>query len=259
VAYRIVRPDGEVRHLRTALAVAERRDGKPYRLVGFVEDLTECERARRVQAAQSAFARATSGWRSFEHDGHGLLTGLAVALDCRAAILWLPFKREMAARLVWRDSTAHAAILDSVRPGSRLRRDDGHVWRAWSSRGPASAPTAVAIPAVCREEGLALLELRSGGPFDASEPLMHCFRQLGDELGRVLDEHRDDLDMPAVTRRELEVLQLAATGYSAREIAEYLVIGNSTVTTHFENLYPKLGVSDRAAAVAAALRLGLID
>jgi two-component system nitrate/nitrite response regulator NarL len=44
-----------------------------------------------------------------------------------------------------------------------------------------------------------------------------------------------------------------------REIAERLVVSPATVKTHFTNLYPKLGVSDRAAAVAATLRLGLID
>ena len=64
---------------------------------------------------------------------------------------------------------------------------------------------------------------------------------------------------PQLTRRELEVLQLASHGLTACEIAEHLVISAGTVKTHLHNIYPKLRVTDKAAAVAAALRHGLID
>ena len=62
-----------------------------------------------------------------------------------------------------------------------------------------------------------------------------------------------------LTPRELEVLRLAAMGNSAPDMAAQLVIGESTVKTHLANIYAKLGVSDRAAAVATAIRIGLID
>jgi DNA-binding CsgD family transcriptional regulator len=62
-----------------------------------------------------------------------------------------------------------------------------------------------------------------------------------------------------LTPRELEVLRLSAMGNSAGAMAAQLVIGESTVKTHLANLYAKLGVSDRAAAVAIAFRMGLID
>jgi DNA-binding NarL/FixJ family response regulator len=63
----------------------------------------------------------------------------------------------------------------------------------------------------------------------------------------------------AVTPREIEVLELAAEGHGARQIAAELVISPATVRTHFEHIYTKLGVRDRAAAVAKAMRLGLIS
>jgi ATP/maltotriose-dependent transcriptional regulator MalT len=62
-----------------------------------------------------------------------------------------------------------------------------------------------------------------------------------------------------LTPREIEVLRLAAAGLSARKIGERLVVGHATVRTHLENIYSKLGVSDRASAVATAMRMGLID
>jgi DNA-binding CsgD family transcriptional regulator len=62
-----------------------------------------------------------------------------------------------------------------------------------------------------------------------------------------------------LTQRELEILQLAADGLSTRKIAELLVVSPTTVKTHFDHLYAKFGVHDRAAAVAEGLRRGDID
>ena len=64
---------------------------------------------------------------------------------------------------------------------------------------------------------------------------------------------------PTLSRREREVLQRAATGLSAPEIARELSISTATVKTHLRNLYEKLGVSERAAAVAEAMRRGLLE
>lgn len=61
-----------------------------------------------------------------------------------------------------------------------------------------------------------------------------------------------------LTPRELEVLDLAAAGCNGPMIAAQLVVSAATVRTHFEHIYEKLDVRDRAAAVAKAMRLGLI-
>jgi two-component system, NarL family, nitrate/nitrite response regulator NarL len=66
-------------------------------------------------------------------------------------------------------------------------------------------------------------------------------------------------DRPALTQREQEILKLIATGKSLPEIAKELYLGVTTVKTHVQHLYEKLGVSDRAAAVASAMRRGLIE
>lgn len=62
----------------------------------------------------------------------------------------------------------------------------------------------------------------------------------------------------ALTPRELEVLDLAAAGCNGPMIAARLVLSAATVRTHFEHIYEKLEVRDRAAAVAKAMRMGLI-
>ena len=64
---------------------------------------------------------------------------------------------------------------------------------------------------------------------------------------------------PVLSEREREVLQGFARGLSIPQVAAELFIGASTVKTHAMRLYDKLGVSDRAAAVAEAMRRGLLE
>jgi two-component system nitrate/nitrite response regulator NarL len=62
-----------------------------------------------------------------------------------------------------------------------------------------------------------------------------------------------------LTAREQEVLRLVADGHSGPDIATRLYIEASTVKSHLQNIYEKLGVSERAAAVAEGMRRGLLE
>ncbi|HEX6263959.1 MAG TPA: response regulator transcription factor [Actinomycetota bacterium] len=61
-----------------------------------------------------------------------------------------------------------------------------------------------------------------------------------------------------LTRREREVLAVAAEGLTAREIADRLGVRERTVTTHLARIYGKLGVGNRLAALRLAARSGLL-
>jgi DNA-binding CsgD family transcriptional regulator len=61
-----------------------------------------------------------------------------------------------------------------------------------------------------------------------------------------------------LTRREQEVLRLVAEGHTDREVAETLIISPRTVNRHLSNIFVKLDVPGRAAAVAYAIRQGLV-
>jgi DNA-binding CsgD family transcriptional regulator len=79
----------------------------------------------------------------------------------------------------------------------------------------------------------------------------------GEELGLI---EADCCDLSAsMTAREIQVLGLAANGFSGPELAQELRLATSTVNTHFKNIYEKLNVRSRAAAVAKAMRLGVIN
>jgi DNA-binding CsgD family transcriptional regulator len=141
----------------------------------------------------------------------------------------------------------------------------------WSSNDPTETdprePAAVsdglhgalAIPALWGEEVIAVIELKADGDIELSARLMRSLFGISYELGQFLARRRGELDKPLLTPRELEILQLAAEGLSAPESAERLIIAPATVKTHLENIYAKLEVNDKPSAVAAALRLGLIE
>ncbi len=74
---------------------------------------------------------------------------------------------------------------------------------------------------------------------------------------RVVGQMRTPTREP-ISQRELEVLELIAQGASNRTAAARLFISEATVKTHLMHVYDKLGVNDRAAAVAEAFNRGLL-
>lgn len=64
---------------------------------------------------------------------------------------------------------------------------------------------------------------------------------------------------PSLSTREREVLRMIAAGQTVPAIARALFLAPSTVKTHVQRLYEKLSVGDRAAAVAEAMRRGLLE
>jgi len=74
---------------------------------------------------------------------------------------------------------------------------------------------------------------------------------------RLLGQVRGPVQAP-LSQREIEILEIIARGATNREAAARLFISEATVKTHLLHSYAKLGVSDRAAAVAEAFRRGLL-
>ena len=75
--------------------------------------------------------------------------------------------------------------------------------------------------------------------------------------GRLMGQLRSPAKEP-LSQREIEVLTLIARGGTNRETATRLFISEATVKTHLLHAYAKLGVRDRASAVATAIEQGLI-
>jgi two-component system, NarL family, nitrate/nitrite response regulator NarL len=81
---------------------------------------------------------------------------------------------------------------------------------------------------------------------DVQSGLFRAIQARGDAAGALL------------TEREREILALIAEGKTGAEIGKLLHVSAGTVKSHLQHVYEKLGVSDRAAAVAEAMRRGLL-
>jgi ATP/maltotriose-dependent transcriptional regulator MalT len=86
----------------------------------------------------------------------------------------------------------------------------------------------------------------------------HAARQADKLVGR-LGGRRASAKRAGLTLREVEVLSLVAEGMSNRKIAERLVVSEHTIHRHMANIYARLGVSSRAAAVALAAERDLLN
>lgn len=277
--YRIVLDDGGVRHLRAILAVEEwGADGRPARVAGWTQDVTEQCWADRELAAHAAVADALTAWGSFEHGASGLLAALARAMECSAAVLWLPQGDVLVARVLWRAGDGAPGDFEALTRAARLPRGIDVPGRAWAEQAPAGGglpvvspvtgrclaaaadgmPGMLAFPAYCGGDVLAVVELVSREETRLAERLARSLTAIGSEVGQFLARRRGDLAAAPLTPRQLEVLQLAAHGLSAKATAARLCITPATVESHLENAYPRLGVTDKTSAVAEALRLGLI-
>lgn len=95
-----------------------------------------------------------------------------------------------------------------------------------------------------------------------SDDLIHVIREVHAGRRVVTAEIQEALDerarRPTLTLREWQVLELVAEGMRNKEIAVALGISGDTVGMHVKNLYTKLDVHDRTAAVAKAIRRGII-
>jgi len=72
-------------------------------------------------------------------------------------------------------------------------------------------------------------------------------------------EHDGSSPLDELTRRQREVLELFASGCSAQEIAEQLVISPHTVQTHLQNIMTKLDLRSRRELLRYAVRHGLVE
>ncbi|WP_370260607.1 response regulator [Limnobacter sp.] len=108
-----------------------------------------------------------------------------------------------------------------------------------------------------------LKQLRAGGsPISPviARRLLKRFRQTTNALNTPLPP-KPELDgkYPALSERELEVLEMVAKGFMQAEIAELLGVSVNTVSTYIKRIYRKLAVNSRTGAVHRASALGLIS
>ena len=280
VEHRIMRPNGEVRWVIARVRPQPRGDGGVDRLLGTIQDISEQRRAEQEIRAYRAVTEALANWGDFEASARSLLQGLAEPLGWQIGGLWYSgYGHEMACRVLW----AEQALADSAfaRRTAELKFSarEGIPGAVWSERAAANVEdlavhpdfvrraeaseaglrSAFAFPALFDGEPLAVFEFYGPEPGRLTHRLSETLTGIGRQIGTFLSRHRAELEDLRLSQREREVLELAAAGRTTTRIAEELYISPATVKTHFERISKRLDVHDRTAAVALALRQGLIS
>jgi DNA-binding CsgD family transcriptional regulator len=279
VECRVTRPDGSIVHLRSLGRIERDQEGRSLRWYGCSMDVTDdVWRARALEALHSLCTLVST-----PEPGAGglndLMRNLALALDFPLSVLWTrPYDR-ITERASYRSPDVEPASFEPMRTGASFAPGEGPIGEAWRLGQPLilrDLPDRVIsrerraavqelglrsgwlVPAVLDGQTLALLSLYSFDRREADDFMLRSLTSISEGLGGLLGRRRAELGGESLSPRELEVLGLAAQGNSVPDIARRLEIASSTVRSHFDNLYVKLGVSDRAAAVAQGIRQGLI-
>jgi PAS domain S-box-containing protein len=278
VEYRIVRADSAVRRLQSIVASVE-EDSVTRRFLGTVQDVTERRQIAREIAGHIAIEEVLASWVSLEDGAERLLSSLGEAMDFAVGVLWLRRDDVLVSGSLWRSGSSDGSEFDTAARALEPEPGQSLPVEAWLSRQPVvvvslpDAPPfmgrdaavrarlrgAVALPAVNGDRAFAVLEFYSRDRLQPTETLLRSLTGMGHELGHFFARRSGELRPQELTARQHEVLQLAACGMSGKSIAQQLSVSPSTVKTHFEHIYAKWGVSDRASAVAKGLRDGVIE
>lgn len=278
--YRALRPDGSARDIVAHGQLERDERGRPVRWFGSAQDITDQRLTERELQAHYAVEQALRDWETFDEGVVGLLRRLGTALNFALGSLWVyDSEREtLTCRAFWSADDVDAREFEDQTRSITFRPGEGVPGAAWQTHQPIMATDLDTAPRFRRTKAATRLGLRSGVAFPAvsdegplavltyysfdrrhlTDRLARTLTGIGRELGRFLSRRRADLGARRLSERELDVLRLAAEGNTGPQIADRLILSPATVKTHFENIYEKLGVSDRAAAVAYALRVGLI-
>jgi DNA-binding CsgD family transcriptional regulator len=278
--YRAMRSDGSIREVRFHGRVERDAHGRPFRWSGVAQDVTDQRLTERELQAHYAVSQALRDWESFEEGVVGLLRRLGTALDFPVGALWVPDDQtqRLEPRAFWTAPGTDARDFEAASREVSFGPGEGPLGRVFESGEPLVSGTLDTGLSGARRRAASRHGLRSGLAFAAtgddgplavlsfythdrrvtSQRLLRTLTGIGRELGRFLSQRRAELGSRRLSERELEVLTLAAVGNTGPQIAEQLAVSPATIKTHFEHIYEKLGVGDRAAAVAHGLRTGLI-
>jgi DNA-binding CsgD family transcriptional regulator len=278
--FRVVHPDGTVRTLLATVGSVTIGARGESTLIGTVQDVTDAQLALAGLQAHLAVSHTIGTWDDTTEPLVSLLEAIGSVLGCRAGSWWVPDAGHEALDCVafWAERGSNVEALEQANRSFRFPAS-ATIGKVLRTRAPVidnnlsgdpdfirQAPAAeaglrswVAFPALHGAKVLAVAELFSDEPDAFDTSLKEALGSVGHMLGECLAWRRSQLK-PGVqlTARELEVLQHAADGIHRKDSGVQLDVSADTIKSHFRNIYEKLGVADRAAAVAEGMRLGLI-
>ena len=278
IEIRILHPRRGVRRLRGTIAKVDWDGHRATRIVGVIQDVTDEHLTRREIAAHLAVSKLLAEWDKHPDGLLALLGELGSTFEFALGALWLPQGHVLVPEVVWSGPMLEPAELEAAAAALRSPLGLALSGRVWRSKRPQTVPDpahngatqrqliasqpdllgAIAFPALHSDEVVAVFEFHHDQDPEQIERLRPTMVAFGYELGEFLSRRGGQLGAAHLTARQHAVLELAAAGNTTPQIAAELDLSSTTVRTHFDHIYEKLGVADRSAAIAQGIRLGLI-
>ena len=285
---RLVRPDGEVRHIHRRGTVVRDERGRPVRIVGTIQDITERVQANeRIRELNARLAEALAAAERREQELLAVLEqtpDIVIRYDRDLRMLYVNGAAERASGFTAAD------LLGRTAQEAGMRDDMAEGWEVALRQVFASGREQTVE--MSSSQGLHIYQTRLTPVFgqdgtvesvvctarDISEQahaaaererLYQALMEREERLHRLVQEIfvggqavQKDRDRAATVReqltpRELEIVRLLAEGRTNQQIGQALGLGAGTVKNHVSRLLPKLGATSRTQAATLVVELGL--
>src|SRR2546421_2680207 len=261
VEYRVVRPDGEVRFVRSEGDVVRDEAGQLRRVFGTVQDITERKRAEQRRMAQHTVTHILAEATTLEAATPNILRALCDCLGWDLGALWRRDREAGGLRRIemWHKESVEVPDFEAASRESTLKPGVGLPGRVWLSRKPAFIPdvvqdanflrapiaareglhAALAIPILLGGEVLGVMEFFSHEIRRPDHHLLNIIATIGSQIGQFIERKRAEDALHRAQAELAHVTRVATLGELTASIAHEInqplaaVVNNATACVHW--------------------------
>src|SRR6266446_155084 len=261
VEYRVVRPDGEVRFVRSEGDVVRDEAGQLRRVFGTVQDITERKRAEQRRMAQHTVTHILAEATTLEEATPNILRAVCDCLGWDLGALWRRDREAGVLRCIemWHKESVEVPDFEAASRESTLKPGVGLPGRVWLSREPAFSPdvvqdanflrapiaaqkglhTALAIPILLGGEVLGVMEFFSHEIRRPEPHLLNVMATIGSQIGQFIERKQAEDALHRAQAELAHVTRVATLGELTASIAHEInpphaaVVNNATACVHW--------------------------
>jgi PAS domain S-box-containing protein len=241
VEYRVVRPNGEVRLVHSQADITRDESGRPRRMFGSVQDITERKQAEQRLVAQHTVTQILAEAATLEEATPKILRAVCEYLVWDLGTLWSIDREAGVLRCikVWHKESVEAPQFEAISRESTFMPGIGLPGRVWSSREPAYIPdiangvsfprapiaaheglhAACAFPILLGGDVLGVMEFFSHEIRQPDQDLLNMMATLGSQIGQFLERKRAEDALHHAQAELAHVTRVATLGEMTASIA----------------------------------------
>jgi PAS domain S-box-containing protein len=241
VEYRVVRPGGEVRMIYSRGEVTWDESGRPRRMFGMMQDITERKRAEQRLVAQHSVTRILAEVATVEDATPQILQALCECLGWDLGTLWRIDQEAGVLRCaqMWRKPSVEATQFEAATRASTFRPGRGLPGQVWASRAPACIPDVVhdpgflrarfaareglhaafAFPILLGSEVLGVIDVVSREIRQPDQDLLDMMASVGSQIGQFIERKRAEESLRQAQAELAHVARLTTLGELTASIA----------------------------------------